>query len=317
MKYCCALANEGGGKMILGVTDKRPRTVIGTEAFAEPERTVLGLTERLRLRIDFEIRDESGRRVLIFHVPPRPLGVPISYQGAYWMRSGESLVPMTPDLLKKIFEETGPDFSAEICRRATVADLDPASVEEFRARWIQKSGQQGLASLSHVQLLADAELIYGEEVTHAALILFGTRHALGRHLGQAEVILEYRSSDASIPFQMREEFREGFFAFYDRLWKLLNERNDRQSYQDGLFRYDIPTFSEITVREAILNAISHRDYRLSGSVFIRQFPRRLEIVSPGGFPPGITPENVLDQQNPRNRRIAEAFARCGLIERSG
>ena len=67
----------------------------------------------------------------------------------------------------------------------------------------------------------------------------------------------------------------------------------------------------------LLNAVSHRDYRHPGSVFVRQFPRHIEIVSPGGFPPGITPENILDHQFPRNRRIAETFARCGLVERSG
>ena len=71
------------------------------------------------------------------------------------------------------------------------------------------------------------------------------------------------------------------------------------------------------MREALLNAVAHRDYRLGGSVFVRQFSRRLEIVSHGGFPPGITPENILDQQNPRNRRLAEVLGKCGLIERSG
>jgi len=71
------------------------------------------------------------------------------------------------------------------------------------------------------------------------------------------------------------------------------------------------------VREAILNAISHRDYQLGGSVFVRQYPRRLVVESPGGFPPGITTDNILDRQVPRNRRIAEAFARCGLVERAG
>lgn len=70
-------------------------------------------------------------------------------------------------------------------------------------------------------------------------------------------------------------------------------------------------------REAILNPVTHRDYRMAGSVFVRQFPRRLDIVSPGGFPPGITPEDLLWRQSPRNRRIAETCARCGLVERSG
>lgn len=84
-----------------------------------------------------------------------------------------------------------------------------------------------------------------------------------------------------------------------------------------MFRVEIPTFDEDAVREAVLNAVSHRDYQRPGSVFIRQYPRRLEIVSPGGFPIGITPENVLDRQEPRNRCIAEALARCRLVERSG
>jgi len=79
----------------------------------------------------------------------------------------------------------------------------------------------------------------------------------------------------------------------------------------------IPTFNEDSVREAILNAVSHRDYRHAGSVFVRQFQRRLEVVSPGGFPPGVTPENILDRQLPRNRRLADAFEKCGLVERSG
>ena len=71
------------------------------------------------------------------------------------------------------------------------------------------------------------------------------------------------------------------------------------------------------MREAILNAVSHRNYQLGGNIFIRQYPRRLEIDSPGGLPLGITVENILDRQNPRNRRVAEILTKCGLVERSG
>ena len=113
------------------------------------------------------------------------------------------------------------------------------------------------------------------------------------------------------------EYRQGFFSFYEELWQQVNLRNDLQHYQEGLFVFDIPTFAERSVRETILNAVSHRDYQLGGSVFVRQYPRHMLIESPGGFPPGITLENILDRQAPRNRRIAEAFARCGLVERSG
>jgi len=317
VKYCVALANEGGGKMILGVTDKRPRQVVGTNAFKSLERTKAGLIERLHLRIDAEEIPHLKGRVIIFHIPTRPIGMAIQYKGAYWMRGGEDLVPMTPDMLKRIFDEAGPDFSSEICTKASIADLDPAGIQRFREMWCRKSRNEALGNLSNNAILSDAELFVDGGVTYAALILFGTRQALGKHLAQTEVIFEYRSSEASIPSQQREEFRKGFFLFDKDLWNLINLRNEVQHFQEGLFVWDIPTLNEAVVREAILNAVSHRDYRLAGSVFIRQFSRKLEIVSPGGFPPGITAENILWKQFPRNRRIAEVFNKCGLVERSG
>jgi ATP-dependent DNA helicase RecG len=317
VKYCAALANEGGGSILLGVTDRQPRRVVGTRSFQDVERTKAGLVEKLRLRIDaHEIEHQDGR-VLVFTAPARPIGTPIAVDGAYWMRAGEDLVPMTPDMLRRIFDEAGPDFSAEICPKATLADLGPTAIEDFRRRWHRKSKNHALLQTQDTQLLRDAELVVDGGVTYAALILLGTEKALGRHLAQAEVVFEYRSSDAPGPANQREELRQGILLSYDRLWELVNLRNDLQHFQDGLFMLDVPTFHERAVREAILNAVSHRDYRDAGSVFVRQYPRRIEIASPGGFPSGITVENLLWQQKPRNRRIAEALARCGLVERSG
>jgi len=316
-KYCAALANEGGGKVVLGVTDKRPRNVVGSQAFEQPERTRSGLIEKLRLNIDFSMVNHPEGRVLIFHVPTRPIGNPVKYEGIYWRREGDRLIPMSEDQLRGIFAEAGHDFSSDICASAILDDLDTEAIENFRRRWIKKSGSQGLTTLTQEQLLNDAEALVDGGVTYAALILFGTHKALGRHLAQAEVIFEYRAADASGPAQQRKEFRQGFFSFYDELWNLINLRNDIQHFQSGLFVLDIPTFSERVIREAVLNAVSHRDYQLGGSVFIRQYSRRLLLESPGGFPVGITEQNILDRQLPRNRRIADIFAKCGLVERSG
>ena len=317
VNYCVALANEGGGRMILGVTDKPPRTVVGSQAFPDLERTKAGLIERLRLRLDVEdIRHPDGR-VLVFRVPSRPIGMPLEYQGAYWMRGGESLVPMTQDQLRRIFAETGPDFSAEICTPARLDDLDPAAVEVLRQLWQRKLPDQDISTRPDEQLLTDAELLVDGGVTYAALVLLGTRKALGKHLAQAELVFEYRSNDVPGPAAERHEFRQGFLSVLDEVWRLVNQRNDRQHFQQGFFVWDVPTFNERVVREAVLNAVSHRDYRHGGSVFVRQYPHRIEIVSPGGFPSGITPENILRQQNPRNRRIAEVLAKCGLVERAG
>ena len=317
VRYCVALANEGGGTILLGVTDARPRSVVGTSAFPEPGRTEAGLFERLGRRVLIEEHSHRSRRVLLVRVPSRAAGAPWSDRGSYWMRSGDALAPMTEVHLRPIFAETISDFSAEVCPGVTLADLDPAAVAEFRRRWSKRAANDRIATWSDDETLRSSELMSTAGITYAALILAGTAEALGRYLAQAELVFEYRSTEAAGPAQDRIEFREAFLTYHDRLWDRINQRNERQSYQDGFFRSEIPTFDEATIREALLNAVCHRDYRLGGSIFVRQYVRRLEVVSPGGFPPGITLENVLDQQNPRNRRLAEAFARCGLIERSG
>lgn len=316
-RCCCALANCGGGKLVFGITDKRPRSVVGSSAFDQPERTRKGLIDKLHIMIDFQILYSEEKRILVFEISNRPIGLPVQYDGVAWWYEGDSLIPMPEDVRRRIYQEAGFDFSSSICKDAKLSDLDISSIENFRKAWIEKSHNKRISSLSVEQLLRDCEAINDDGITYAALVLFGTHEALGRLLPQAEIVFEYRSSEMSGPANQREEFRVGFFASYDRIWELINLRNDKQHYQDGFFVYDINTFNERVVREAVLNAVSHRNYQMGGSVFIRQHKDYLTIESPGGFPNGISLDNILDRQLPRNRRIAEILSLCGLVERSG
>ena len=269
---------------MLGVTDKLPRRIVGTAAFDTPDRTKIGLFDRLHLRIELiEIMTTAGR-ILSVVVPSRPLGRPVNYKGRYLMRAGSSLQPMSVDQLAVILGETQVDFSAEIAPGVDATVLDDAAIAAFRSRWERKSNRTDIAHWSAAELLESAELTVDSKPTYAGLILLGTAKGLSRHLAQAEAVFEYRSSETSIAYQQRQEFRLGFFLWFDDIWKTINLRNDVQQFREGR---------------------------------IRQSPRLLEIESPGGFPDGITPDNVRERQNPRNRRIAEALARRGLVERSG
>jgi ATP-dependent DNA helicase RecG len=241
----------------------------------------------------------------------------VKVDGIAWWYEGGSLIQMPQEKLHNIYDETGHDFSGDVCCGATISDLDETAIEAFRANWAKKSGNKQIKNISVNQLLLDAGAATEAGLTNAALVLFGTRKALRKYLSQAEIVFEYRSSEASGPAAYREEFMVGFFACYNRVWELINLRNNKQHYQKGLLVFDIDTFNERVVREALLNAVSHRNYQLAGSVFVRQYHDRLVIESPGGFPLGITPENILYRQSPRNKRLAEMLALCGFVERSG
>lgn len=187
LEYCVALANERGGKIVLGVSDRRPREVVGTAAFPEPGQTEAMLHQRLRHRIPIEEVSASGKRVLIVHVPSRLPGNAWDLDGRFLKRAGDALVAMNDTELRAIFAETGPDFSAEPSP-APLTALSPGLIAEFRRRWARRTRQTRIETRTDVEVLTDAELLVDGQPSYAALILFGTREALGRYLAQAEVV---------------------------------------------------------------------------------------------------------------------------------
>lgn len=263
---------------------------------------------------------------MVFRVPPSPPGTLTDIDGRFLMRIGEELKPMTGDILRERLMRDRGDLSAEIVQGASLNALDPNLIAHFRRLASSRVRQRGdslsadeadrIARMPDDELLESINLVNGNLVTLAALVLCGTESALSKFLPQAEVIFEYRSSETSIDYQEREVYRLGLLGIMDSIWNNINKRNEVQSFQFGLLRYQVRTFAERSIREALLNALCHRSYDDQGGVRVLQSPRQLSIVSPGSFPPGVTPSNILLMSKPRNRRLHEALERCGLVERS-
>ncbi len=112
-QYCVAIANEGGGYFLLGISNDRPRPVVGTFAVRDPLKMEEKIFQHLGFRVDIEEVTHPDGRVLVFHIPSRPHGTAYHHGGKYLMRSGESLVPMTEDQLRKIFGEGKPNWLEE------------------------------------------------------------------------------------------------------------------------------------------------------------------------------------------------------------
>ena len=321
--YCAALANEGGGKLLLGVKQKKDKKgeIIGTKAFEGTWNTLSNeLFNKIKHRIDVEEVFHSGNRILIFHVPLRPAGSVIRSTGHYKipMRAGESLREMDDLTLKNIMNENSPDFSMSIIPDLTVSDLDAKAITTFKEKWALKAKRPDYRGFSDNKILRSVGFLTDKGLNLASLVLFGKKEKLDEFLPDAEIIFEWRQSAVSIPHDYRVNWREPFFNIYDTIWETINARNSRIPFQQGFIQREIFAFDEKPIREAVLNAVAHRDYSRKGqSIFIKASPEDFVISSPGGFPPGITKENILYKSFWRNRRIAEVFEKAGLVERSG
>jgi len=319
--YIVALANEGGGMIVLGVNENKNglHTIAGSSAWEGQEgKLTEDIYRDLQIRVQTEVLFEGTNRVLIIHIPSRPVGKTLKFEDVPLMRVGEDLLPMSDEQLYKILQEQEPDFSATICSNLSLTDLDEAAIAKLKEAYSKKQDNQHFLTLDNEQALADLGLIKGNEITYAALILVGKKEIIQKFLPQSSIYLEYRNTLTQINFDNRQIFTESYYLTIEKLWDSINQRNGKVPVQQGPYIFDIPFFNKEVIREAINNAIAHRDYRKTSEVVIKQFPNEMHIINPGGFPLGVTLTNLLTvNSTPRNRLLSDIMAKTGVVERSG
>lgn len=320
--YVVALANEKGGMLVLGMTDKLPHEVVGSD-FAKDETKQLEdeIYKRLYIRVHCEeLFDNDKKRVLVIHVPPRPIGKALRFEGVPLMRVGESLREMDDQEYFSILQEQDPDFSARICPGLSVDDLSEEALQNMRERIYTRRGKTEFLNEPIAQLLSDLQLSTESGLNYAALILLGKPEAIKKYLPQNNVVVEYRVSENQLRYSARQEFCEPLFIGIDKIWAYLNQPATNPLVHLNAFPQvlDIPSYTEETVREGILNSIQHRNFQMGGDILIKISPESLIISNTGGFPYGVNIGNILTVNSaPRSRRLAEVIEKAGLIERSG
>jgi ATP-dependent DNA helicase RecG len=317
--YVVALSNERGGRLVLGMTDKIPRDVVGTD-FGDGKIGALEdeTYKRLGIRIHIEELAHPDGRVLVVIVPSRPIGRLMKFEGVPLMRTGESLRNMTDEEMLGILLENEPDFSAQICSGLRLEDLDGVAIDKMKDAYSRKQQNSGFKALSTEQVLSDLKLLAEGKLNYAALLLVGKREAIERFLPHAKIIWEFRYTTGQIAYDFRETTLDPLFLEIDAIWTLINRQNAAIPIQTGAYIFSTPTFNEAVIREAVLNAVAHRDYTINSEVVIKQFPKAISITNPGGFPKGVNLDNLLTvNSTPRSRLMAEIMEKTGLVERSG
>lgn len=321
--YVTALCNEKGGSLVIGMEDKYPHKVVGTRqnenSTGELEANIYRDTGiRPKIYELYEDEAEKKGRVLVIDVPPRPAGTVFKFEDVPLMRVGEELKPMSDEVYLSIIQENEPDFSQQICRDATLDDLDPDALSVLKEKYARKQNNPIFLTLSNRQILSDLQLITDKGVTNAAVILLGKEDFIKRVYPQASVMLEYRHSESQITFDNRISYSQPFFIMIDRLWHDIDLRNGKFQIKEGPYIFDVPYFNEEVIRESINNAITHRDYTRHSETVIKQYPQKLIVTNAGGFPHGVTIDNLLTvPSTPRNRLLADVLSKTGIVERSG
>jgi ATP-dependent DNA helicase RecG len=309
-----ALANTAGGTLILGI-DARLRSSSGLD---DPQQAVRALADAARLcnpplvlPLPEEISLTDGRRVLVASVPD---GLPHVYDldGRYLGRLGVQNRPLGAEALKRLLIERGQiSYETLAVRGASFADLDPEMVKRYLA--VVRSSFSG----SPQEVLRDRGCLVAQDgnwiPTNAGLLLFGRvppRHSqilLVRYAGRSPSDQFLRKEvHMTLPDSVQEA----------QMWLLANMR--KGSRLEGSGREDFTEYPEEAVREAIVNAVAHRDYSVEGE-FIRvtMFADRIEFYSPGRLPGHVTVANILDERYSRNPVIVQVLADLGMIERLG
>lgn len=321
--YVTALCNEGGGRIVIGMHDAYPHKVVGTkQSIDQIGQLESDIYRDMGIRPDiyelYENEETKSGRVLVIEVPPHPIGKVFKFEDVALMRVGEELKPMDDKTFISLVQEQEPDFSEHICEGITIDDLDKQAIKVMKERYAEKQNNPLFVSLSDSQALSDLRLTRGEKVTNAAVLLVGKEEVIGRVCPQAKVMLEYRNTENQIHFDSRKSFGKPFFLLIDDLWKEINLRNGTVPVRKGPYILDIPFFNEEVIREIVNNAFSHRDYRFGSEIVIKQYPFKLTIINGGGFPHGVSIDNLLTTPSmPRNRLIADVLSKTGLVERSG
>lgn len=324
VEYAVAFANAEGGVIVFGVADRtrgRAAAVHGAAGY-DLDTWRRGIFDSVRPHLGVGVEElpvpEGTGKLLLVRVPKgadSPYG---TAQGLYKRRVGKNCMPMDAQEFSRGRVSTGAvDWSGQPAEGIEVADLD--AVEIARARNVARrlKPESDLSKLSDEELLAGMGAVRGGRVTHTGLLLFGREDVLARRCPQHLIQYTYQTSETDVA--RNDLYRFGLLNTLDRIEQAFTgPTNPEQELSAGLYKLRIPAFPIEVVREAVLNAVTHRDYSDPGKVLIRHTPRELIVSSPGGFLADITPQNILRHEAiPRNPMLALAFVKLGLVESTG
>jgi ATP-dependent DNA helicase RecG len=318
-RYCVALANEGGGKIILGVADEMPRKVVGSKAFPNLADIQTRILDKLRFRVEVEEVFHSDGRIIVFHVPSRPTGTAYHFEGAYLMRSTEDTVAMSEDRLRQIFDEGKPDWLSRPARENCTGDdvvklLDTQSYFDLLKLPYPANREAVLNRFEREGLIVRKGSMW--TISNLGAVLFAKRLDEFEGVGRKTARVVVYEGTGKLRTRLDRPGVKGYAVGFEGLLDFINGLIPTNEVIGKALRQEVKMFPEIAVRELVANALIHQDFTETGtSVVIEISSDRMEISNPGR--PFIPPERFIDEYQSRNERLADLMRRLRICEEKG
>jgi len=318
METVGAFANSKGGIIFIGVQDNGK--VIGISTGKD---TLLDWVNQIsqatdpRIIPEPEIRQIAGKEVGIIRIKEYPIK-PVSVKGRCYKRVGKSNRVMTPQEIAQMHLQTiGISFDAVPLPHSAITDLSPTEIKKYLHK-VNENGRRNIPEdTSPKKVLEKLELVKKGKPTLASILLFGktpqeklsqaTIHC-GRFKQESQIM-----DDKLIAGTVIEQVEEAmaFIRKHLSVKFIMTGKPEREE----VWEYPLEA-----LREAVINAVCHRDYSDNSDLQLKIFDDRLSIWNPGGLPQGLTIEDLFNPNHsskPRNKLLAQIFYDVGLIERYG
>lgn len=318
-EYCVAIANDGGGSLVLGITDDFPRKVVGTNAYPDIHGIETKVFSCLNFRVNVSEVDHPDGRVVTFSIPPRPQGVPYHINGKYMMRAGSSLVCMSQDALKAIFDEGSLDWleKASVSKKSEQFIIDCLDTQTFfelldqpypatRGDVIKKLIKEGLVE-------KDLE---GYTIKRMGALLLARRLEDFPDISRkAPRVIVYTGQD-KFNTRLDHVSSKGYAVGFQSLVNLVMEQIPQNEQIADALRREQKLLPMEIFRELIANALIHQDFDVNGTtVTIEIYSNRVEISNPGI--PLTAVDRFIDENKTRNERLANLMRRMHICEEKG
>ena len=334
-KYFSALSNEANLKdkesawLIFGIKDKPiPREIVGSDyrtnrADLDSLKAEIGnkTTNRITFKEIYESKYPEGR-VIAFQIPPAPKGFPVAWEGHYYGRDGEDLVPLNLVEIETIRNQSNKtDWSAQIVPNATIEDLEPIAIKKARKEYKEKNPRKATEcdSWDDITFLNKAKVTLQGKITNTALLLLGKEES-SHFLSPAVAKISWILKDENNVELDYEHFGVPFLLRSTEVFSRVRNLTYRYIKDDSLFPTEIKMYDAFVIREALHNCIAHQDYHLKGRITVVEKPDELLFTNLGEFIPKSV-ERVIEQDAPqeyyRNQFLADAMVNLNMIDTIG